>query len=199
LWQQLDPPVITLTVDGYGVRSELAGLERLMMVPGSHDVAFGRGQAGTVKATVVLETEGQVRLEDALDRPMTLVAPSGTTAAGPLAVGSRLDVPGPSVWPWVTTGVGVAGLGAGVWLLMQAEADRAPAETDAAGVALETTQAEDAARWDQANETAFQGSLLAGVGGALVLGGLTWWWLEDDASPVAIAPTPGGVIVGGRF
>jgi hypothetical protein len=199
LWRPLDPPVIGLTIDGYRLRSDVAAIERLMLDPGPHEFTFDRGRGGAVTATLDLETGSQINLEEALALAAPRAAATAPSLGAPLALEARLGGPEPSVWPWVSAGLGAAGLGAGVWLLLQAEADRTPATTDAAGGALDTTQAEEATRWERANETALQGSVLASVGGAMILGGLTWWWLEDDAGTVAVAPTPGGLVVGGRF
>jgi tetratricopeptide (TPR) repeat protein len=100
--------------------------------------------------------------------------------------------------PWVTLGTGGAALAAGVvmGLLSESEHRSASADPSAAGATSKQSTAESFA-------TAANVCFVAG--GLLAAGGLVWVILSPSSSARAssgaltVTPSPGGVVVGGRF
>jgi len=128
-----------------------------------------------------------------------------------VGVGGGVPVPrSPGAWPWVVTGTGVAALGVGIGLMAKASADRG-VETDSEaagrGIVSETTQAAHQAAWDDADGLSAAGAATIAVGGAALIGGLTWWLMTRESgaetrpqSGLWLAPSvDGGMVLGGRF
>jgi len=95
---------------------------------------------------------------------------------------------GPGPWPWVVTGVGAALGGAGAFMAssgsseqgdMEAECNASP---DQAGCFANWDQD----RYDSEGSKIDTGVVLAGVGGACVVGGVVWWLMTKDQG---VAPT----------
>ncbi|MEZ4467115.1 MAG: hypothetical protein R3F43_22365 [bacterium] len=105
-------------------------------------------------------------------------------------------------FPLAKAGYGVAGAGAlalGLAVFFGLDAD------DLAGQARDLDRADPAnTRADQhdlarqAEHSAFLANVLYGTGGVLLAGGAALILLGSDG-PLAVAPSPGGVVVGGRF
>lgn len=137
--------------------------EPLRLRAGPHEVLVMKPGYAPWKRQVDVPAGGEKRLDVRL---------SGEEA-GDLAGGGG-GGGGGSIWPWVTMGVGVAAVGAGVFtglsaqnLYDQLDEKRkageliAPSDIDVGGNLVLTT------------------NVLMGVGGAAILGGLAWWILDD--------------------
>lgn len=94
---------------------------------------------------------------------------------------------GGSVWPWVTMGVGVAAVGAGVFTGLSAQ--NLYDQLDEKRQARELIAPQDI---DTGNNLVLYTNLAFAVGGAAIIGGLTWWLLEDTGPDRS-----GGVQLGG--
>lgn len=94
---------------------------------------------------------------------------------------------GGSIWPWVTMGVGVAAVGAGVFTGLSAQ--NLYDQLDTKRTAGDLIAPEDI---DTGNNLVLYTNLAFGIGGAAIIGGLTWWLL-DDSGP----DRSGGVQLGG--
>lgn len=112
----------------------------------------------------------------------------------PAVVSSIDKQSGPSPWPWVVTGVGVAVAGVGAVLVGVAGPERSVSQgANVAGRPLVTgtTQSEHGSSWSSADRLAGTGIALLAVGAAATAGGISWWIVSE--------PTGAGVRVGGRF
>ncbi|MEM7675718.1 MAG: PEGA domain-containing protein [Myxococcota bacterium] len=84
-----------------------------------------------------------------------------------------------AVWPWVTTGVGVALTSVGIGWRAMARSTQADFQARTASL----TQSEAVALRDQSQQEANIGAALIGVGVAVIAGGITWTLLEPEATP----------------
>ena len=112
------------------------------------------------------------------------------------------DVEGPSPWPWVIAGVGVAAVGAGLAIGMVARG----AHDDAVA---EPVHREAVASQDRAEELATVSTIAMAAGGAIVAVGLGWVLLDGgggepgaegrSAASARLGVGPGCIILDGRF
>ncbi len=146
---------------------------------------------------------------DNLKKQIAAAAPPPPTAAPPTAAPPR-DVQGHTIPPWILVGVGGAAVITGV--IVAVTTPDLPAGCDKSQ--RQCTQfpgesnADFAARQDQAGDAKGQptvGIVVAASGGALVLGGLLWHFLEPTGPkdmarlrPV-VSPSFAGFSLGGRF
>ena len=94
---------------------------------------------------------------------------------------------GPGPWPWVLSGMGAAMGGAGAFLASAGSSEQSDMEAECNA---STDQQACFANWDQdrydsAGSKIDTGVVLAGVGGACVVGGIVWWFMTKDQ---AVAP-----------
>jgi hypothetical protein len=166
---------------------------------------------------------------DAGSRPVEAVDPGGTKVALDVPVlsgqGGSLDgvirrarleaLPRPEVtaWPWVTSGLGLAGAAIGVICLVRTRDIRQEvhtAGTDDAGNVNGLTQSEAKQRWDEAAAFEIGGGIALGVGLAALAAGIVWGSVEVveanafekklQGLSVWVAPQVGpGLSLGGRF
>jgi tetratricopeptide (TPR) repeat protein len=125
--------------------------------------------------------------------PPPPAAPAPPAPAAPLA-----DREEPTVVPWVITGVGIAGVGAGVALAIVASIRHDDAVNEAAQRPAQEKQ-------DQA-ETFATGATIAFItGGVVAAGGLTWLGIRAfgtssrGGASVRLLPGPGALTLSGRF
>lgn len=179
-------------------------------LPGAADVTEVELDTGTYLFELTLPgaLSRTVRVEVAVGAVATLDVrpPPLEVRAPPLDV--RAPPPPEDPWPWALVGVGSASAAAGLGLLIAALVDRSALTSPEreAGVITSFTQADAQRRWEQVDTFVLSGSVLAGAGAALVVGGLTWRALdgeeeEGDAGGVLwIGPTsPTALGVGGSF
>ena len=114
------------------------------------------------------------------------------------------------VWKWTTIGVGSAAVATGVVFTVLAELDRSKFEgADRIDGVVQMDQSRAKSLQDNVNTYRTVSYVMYGVGGAAVIGGVTWLLLdqpkkaegEGTVTPVSAAPVPGGAIVtfGGTF
>lgn len=96
---------------------------------------------------------------------------------------------------YVAAGLGLAGVGAGVFLGLTADGHAADAR-DLDRASHDRRDLQDLV--DQADSAAFWANVSYGAGGVLLLGGAAMILLATDG-PLGIAPTPGGAMIEGRF
>jgi tetratricopeptide (TPR) repeat protein len=105
---------------------------------------------------------------------------------------------GPGVLPWVVAGVGVAAVGAGFFVGLQAKSKRDDAQDNPV-----SKDAQD--EYDSAKSMATTANVLLIAGTVVAAGGVTWALLSRKKSEPAAAATlhltltPGGVRFGGRL
>jgi len=97
-----------------------------------------------------------------------------------------------SLYGYSALGLGVGGLAAGIGLGMAA-ADAEGAHADA------TTGAEKRSTADDADRFAGWANLSYLAGGVLLATGITLLVLDGGDEQVSVGPTPGGLVLGGRF
>lgn len=149
-------------VDGRRVgRSPIS--EPLRMRAGPHEVLVMKPGFLPYKKKIDVPAGGEQRLQ------VQLVDEAGGDLAGGGGGG------GGSVWPWVTMGVGVAAVGAGVFTGLSAQ--NLYDQLDEKRKAQELIAAQDI---DTGNNLVLMTNVLFGVGGAAVIGGLTWWLLDES-------------------
>lgn len=110
------------------------------------------------------------------------------------ALAASRPASGPGALPWVVTGLGVAGVGAGAVLGVLASGKH-----DDANDAASQQGAADLA--DEADGLAAGANIAFAAGGAVAVAGLLWWLLDDGeaAPPVGVGVGPGGAAVTARF
>jgi TolB-like protein len=126
-------------------------------------------------------------------RPAQVVTPAPTgpspesTAPTVVSQSPQAPVAGPRLAPWLVLGLGVAaGIGSAV-LLITAEGLKGTLDSRSVAFAKVPGVVNDA------NTRYLVGEVLAGVGGAAVLGGLLWLLLGQPATPTALSVTPTGL------
>ncbi len=107
-----------------------------------------------------------------------------------------------STAPWILIGVGVGGTLAGFALILAGTNDISDAKKQCPNNVCSSTVLAYAQDEDQRGKTLALASAIAfSVGGAAVLGGLLWHFLEPTNKPAHawMAPTLGGIAFGSRF
>lgn len=106
--------------------------------------------------------------------------------------------PGPSVLPWVVAGVGVAAIGAGVFVGIQAKSKRDDAQNNPVSKDAE-------AEFDSAKSMATTANILLIGGTVVAAGGVTWALLgggkkaEPSSAKLHLRVVPGGIRLGGTL
>ncbi|MBK7582732.1 MAG: tetratricopeptide repeat protein [Myxococcales bacterium] len=134
------------------------------------------------------------------NKPLPDKQPEPVVPAKPVAPEPDRPPPsrGPGVLPWVVAGVGVAAVGAGLFVGLQAKSKRDDAQDNPESRAAQ----ED---YDSAKSMATTANVLLIAGTVVAAGGVTWALLSRKKSePAAAAPlhftvTPGGFRIGGRL
>jgi tetratricopeptide (TPR) repeat protein len=137
----------------------------------------------------------QIAKEQAAAKPV-----EPTPAPTPVAPTPEEPKPskGPGVLPWVVTGVGVAAIGAGLFVGLQAKSKRDDAQDNPV-----SKDAQD--EFDSAKGMATTANVLLIAGTVVAAGGVTWALLtrKKDAPPTAarlhLTVTPGGLRLGGTL
>ena len=149
--------------------------------------------------------------------------PNGTGAAtaNPSAAATGTTAPPPAtgpvrehtVLPWIVVGTGAVGIAVGVAVAVVGVLNRKSAEDECPNNVCPSGVDPNAQmkKVDDANSVATIGGVVAGVGGALVIGGLVWHFLEPTGpEPAAnaklrvrpmpvVAPGYAGLAAGGTF
>ncbi len=170
--------ITRLHVDGHDLLVDLKNLRFIELDAGRH----------LVRVTLMVAGAGPQVHEQSVDvlptRPATLTLKK--KAPIDVGVGGGVKTPvSPGAWPWVVTGTGVAVLGVGVGLMVKASADRGvdpSSEAAGRGVVTQKTQVAHEAAWDDADSLSGAGAAMTAVGGAALIGGLTWWLMTRSAS-----------------
>jgi tetratricopeptide (TPR) repeat protein len=204
---------LSLSIDGYALRTELGGRTALRVDAGVYEVAVelvgGERFTETVRvppASQVFVGEQRVREQPAADPVTPVEPPTPAAAAEPWKR---------SIWPYVVGGVGLALAGVGTWLLVDAEADRdqvRDAKTEARALATGSgtvvtgvTYARAVELEESANNKTGAGAAVVGIGAAAVVGSVVWWLLDapadppSDSSGLNLQWGPTSVGVSGRF
>jgi len=133
------------------------------------------------------------------DKPKTQPDTPKPTKPEPVAPEPRpTPSKGPGVLPWVVVGVGVAAVGAGLFVGLQAKSKRDEAQDN-------PKQADAQAELDSAKGMATTANVLLVAGTVVAAGGVTWALLSSKKSEPATAArlhltvTPGGLRLGGRL
>jgi len=187
--------VTSLAIDGYTLRSPLKGVKRVYLQTGRHTIAVARGSRRG-KATVTLKAGD-------------FAASEIVTSADPVVVPPPIVKPGltASAWSQIAMGgVGVALVGVGTWMTLDAAGIRDDVENpqlDSRGVAVGITHSEAFEKQDDADSKATTGTILLGVGGAAAVTALIWWLADSagdaPAPAVSVTPHPRGLMVRGSF
>ncbi len=171
-----EPMGATLVVDGraLGVTPWTGEL-----TPGAHRLEL------RLQGYQTLDSEAYLPADEAVDIELSLAAadgPAPTTEPAPAPASQPPPIPAQAaagtgsgispVWSWVALGVGGAALGASAGF----EVARRRAEERAADA---TTQLGRADAYDQMTTRKTTARILAGAGGALVIGGAVLWLLSD--------------------
>lgn len=176
---------VEVIVDGETVAQQLDG-KAIPVDPGPHTLVFHRAGSPPVVERVIIKEGVRGR-----SFAIRFGGPPPAPAAAPAAVPIREH----SAWPWVVVGVGGAMVVTGLVVVLTAP--RFPSGCDqttkkCAALPGETPQdLED--RQAQAGDSVTLprfGTILTGVGAAVVAGGLLWHFLEPTGPAKAAAITP---------
>lgn len=201
---------VTVMMDGEVLLKKLDG-KSVTIDPGPHTFRFD-----VTGATPI--TERALVKEGERSRVISVVFREGGDGAAteptpPPPSDHATSGGGHSVLPWIVTGVGAAVLIGGViWL---ATAPSLPTGCDSATTkcvrAASDTDSSFKARQEDAGRSdgqPIEGAIIMGIGGALVVGGLVWYFLDSSSSSSrsgALRPMPwtttsaAGVSLGGSF
>lgn len=178
----------SLTLGGHRMLVDPAALKTIEVDPGSHQlgVELASGQARQIALSLLPDATHRLSL-DAEEKP------EGGGGPGPAG--------------WIVGGVGVAAMGVGVALMLDAESQRVGLEDDlvrdADGVIISTTQVADAQAFEDADDQTLVGGVLMGAGAALALTGvilLATGGSEPATEPaVQVGVAPGGARALFRF
>lgn len=195
--------------------------ELLIIISAAYERKGDKKEAVDALETYVARSPGapdagtyQAKIENLKKQLAAAQPPPATTPTEPppTTPPPKEDVQGHSVFPWILTGAGVAALGVGIVLI--ATAPKLPDGCDkdqqtCRPLPNESAQAfED--RQSEAGRSAGQplaGTIVTLGGGALVVGGLLWHFLEptgtkETAKPKlrpSVSPGYAGLALGGRF
>jgi hypothetical protein len=173
-----------ISVDGKAVgKTPLQGPLRL--AAGQHEIEVMKPGFARLKKMIEVKAGQDERVQ------LDLATEAGGGAMGSQALGAASDATG-SAWPWVVTGVGVAALGGAAFTALTAQ-----------GLHDQLTEKQKKGEpiapqdIDTGNNMVMYTNVLAGVGGALVVGGLTWWFFDGSlptagSTSLGFGPTPEG-------
>jgi hypothetical protein len=186
----------------------------LERVPGTPDAATHRSRIETLKGKLAEQQRAASAASASSSSSSTTPASSGTGASPtPVTPPPGAETQGHTVYPWIVVGAGVVGVAVGVVLI--ATTPSIPSNCNETTTTCTRKPGESDAEFkedqDQAGRGKNQpviGAVVTGVGGALVVGGLIWHFLEPtgDRSSTAgakvrpqVGPGYGGLALTGRF
>lgn len=196
---------VTVSMDGEVILGKLDG-KSVAVDPGPHTFKFDvPGRASVVERALVKEGEKSRVMSVSFGADPNAPPPSnGDKPQPPPSKG------GHGVLPWIVVGLGGAAIATGVVVFLTAP--ELPSNCDPSrGVCTkrpDQTSADLARDQDQAGKHDAQesgGLILAGVGGAVLVGGLLWHFLEPTGASSGMSVTPwtsassAGLTLGGRF
>ena len=190
-------PLDSMELDGFRLVADLTRLRSVAVDIGAH-VVKSKAPGGLVYVH---------QLDVLPGRPATFPRVGGVLEAGQLVE----EPMGP--WPWIIGGTGIAALIVGGTLLGVAPAHRKNETSDAVGglgfqVSDKFRQTEHLQAWEESRRMEKGGYAMVGIGGAALIGGLTWLLASayggDDAPAESaldfhVVPTQSGLLVGGGF
>lgn len=202
---------VTVSVDGAQLVTKLDG-KSVIVDPGKHTFKFeSSGMPPVTEVVLVKEGERARNINVVFDGGQ---GPDPTPTPGPVNVQGGKEQPeeqGHTIPPWILVGIGGAAVVAGIVIFATApshpsncnsetqKCERQPNESD-------TQLANDKDQAGQADSQPVLGGVIAGVGLALVAGGLIWHFAEPTGpSKSAIRFTPwttgksSGFALGGAF
>jgi hypothetical protein len=166
-----------------------------------------RLRAGTREVTVmrpgyaVWKKEIEVKAGTDQRVKVELRAEGGALAAGGGSAPEEDDTSsggGTNIWPWVTVGVGVAAIGGGVFTGLSAQSLYDQLDEKRKNEELIAQSDIDAG-----GNLVLMTNVLLGVGTAAVIGGVTWWLLDDSGvqaeGTVSLGVSPDGAPTIGAF
>lgn len=202
---------VTVTMDGEVLLKKLDG-KSITIDPGPHTFRFEAAGSPAVTERALVKEGERARVITVVMRE------NGDSSSGdsradnrPVTGPERDSSSGHTVYPWIVVGVGAAALIGGiVWFATApslptgcdsstAKCVRFASDTDSSFRARQ----EDAGRSDG---QPIEGAVTMGIGGALVVGGLVWYFLEPSGARTGVLrPTPwttanaAGLSLGGAF
>lgn len=166
-----------------------------------------RLRAGTREVTVmrpgyaVWKKEIEVKAGTDQRVKVELQAEGGALAAGGGGAPDDTDASGggsTNIWPWVTVGVGVAAIGGGVFTGLSAQS-----LYDQLDEKRQNEELIAQSDIDAGGNLVLMTNVLLGVGTAAVIGGVTWWLLDDSGvqaeGTVSLGVSPDGAPTIGAF
>lgn len=202
--QEMGTLIVESGVDGAVVRIDDVEVGRTplpgpwTLTPGEHTIEVRPEDGAPIVRSFTI----------AAGQPTVLQVLGGTAARTPVPDTPTVEAPAPealgaagpgfdlATGGYIAAGLGVAVVGAGVALGLMADS----AADDAFAA---TSRADQQTRIDTADAMAFGANVSYGAGGLLLLGGVAMIVLAADGplgdAPVSVAPTPGGMVLGGRF
>ncbi len=194
------PKPASLSVDGYTLRNA-AALEQLWLPAGKRLLKLTFAKDRTIGVTVTVKEGAKMSVASLAKAALQHLA-QAKTAPAPAVEEATL-----SPWPFVLIGVGVLATGVGAFLMVDAGSDidsLDEATRDSRGVITSLTAAEAQSIKSLAESNAAIGGAMAGIGGALALGGIVWSVVEATSGPetrgvVDVSLGWGSVRVGGKF
>lgn len=201
---------VTVSMDGEVVTRKLDG-KAVTVDPGPHTFKLEAPGFPAVTEKALIK-EG----EKARAITVTFADPGGTAAAQtkddpqPQRGADTSRGGGHTVLPWIVVGVGGVTLVTGLVVLLTAPDHPSNCDPETTRCVRLPDQTADAFAKDQeqagkADSQPVLGGVIAGIGGALVVGGLVWHFLEptDNKSGVRVSPwttgSASGLTLGGSF
>lgn len=174
-----------VTVDGRAAgQAPLSGPLRL--TAGQHEIVVMKPGFAPHKKVVQVEAGKAQRVQ------IDLSTEVGGGDIASAAIGGASEATG-SAWPWIVTGVGVAAIGGAVFTGLTAQGLHDQLNDKRANG--EPIAPQDI---DTGKNLVLYTNVLMGAGGALVLGGLTWWLFDggplstSGSTSLGFGPTPDG-------
>jgi hypothetical protein len=199
---------VRVSMDGAALRGSLDG-RPIALDPGEHAFTFETAGNAPVEKKLVLREGEKDRHESVVIGPVP--APPAVTPAA-----AALPPPTPTRTPWspqktlavVSGGVGVIGVGLGVWFGAFAASSQSKEKADCAPTAC-SNRAQAIEDYDTAKKDATGSTIALVAGGALLAAGAVLWFTAPKehgprgASRIHLAPVvdtrSGRIIVGGAF
>lgn len=201
---------VTVSMDGEVLLTKLDG-KSVPVDPGAHTFKFEvQGSPPVTEKVLVKESEKSRIISASFGGDG---APGSATPPAPQAEPPREPGSGHTVLPWVLVGVGGATMLVGLYLIIRSP--ELPPNCDADTKQCKLTPGMSAAELAESQDLAGKhdrqpvlGAVITGAGGALVLGGLLWHFLEPTGPDTKSArvrvlpwtsPTLSGVALDARF
>jgi hypothetical protein len=210
---------VAVSIDGEPVAKKLDG-KAVPIDPGPHTFRFeAAGYAPVTEKALVKEGEKARIIDVTLTEAAPAPAPAPTAAPAPRPIEATpsqkvegaWNAPKPrgghTVYPWIVVGVGVAGIAAGVVVVVTS-----PTRPDNCSKASQTCKrlpgesdedfARDQDRAGQADSRPTLGWIIAGAGAVVAAGGLVWHFLEptgEGKRGTRVTPWTSGAASGVTF